>query len=96
MGQFAESKRKKAESTVTQSILIVPGQVLVGKLFIVSPGLNKNRGCGDTEHGPTHQNKTQFLPQSVSPTRKLPPCAWRGGACHCSRVMVGESGLKTR
>ena len=24
------------------------------------------------------------------------PCAWRGGACHCSRVMVGESGLKTR
>ena len=22
------------------------------------------------------------------------PCAWRGGACHCSRVMVGESGLK--
>ena len=24
------------------------------------------------------------------------PCAWRGGACHCSRVMVGESGLQTR
>ena len=24
------------------------------------------------------------------------PCAWRGGACHCSRVMVGESVLKTR
>ena len=24
------------------------------------------------------------------------PCAWRGGACHCSRVMVGESGLKKR
>ena len=23
------------------------------------------------------------------------PCAWRGGACHCSRVMVGESVLKT-
>ena len=25
-----------------------------------------------TEHGPAHQNKKQFLPQSVSPTRKLP------------------------
>ena len=25
-----------------------------------------------TEHGPTHQNKTQFNPQSVSPIRKLP------------------------
>ena len=23
------------------------------------------------------------------------PCEWRGGARHCSRVMVGESGLKT-
>ena len=23
------------------------------------------------------------------------PCEWRGGACHCSRVMVGESGLET-
>lgn len=47
MGQLAESKRKKAESTVTQSILIVPEQVLVSKLFIVSPGPNKNRGCGE-------------------------------------------------
>ena len=25
-----------------------------------------------TEHGPTHQNKTQFPPQTVSPIRKLP------------------------
>ena len=25
-----------------------------------------------TEHGPTHYNKTQFPPQSVSPIRKLP------------------------
>ena len=24
------------------------------------------------------------------------PCAWRGVACHCSRVMVGESVLKMR
>ena len=47
MSQLAESKQKKAEFTVTQTILIVPGQVLVGKLFIVSPGLNKNRGCGE-------------------------------------------------
>jgi len=23
------------------------------------------------------------------------PCEWRGGARHCSRVMVGESGLET-
>ena len=47
MGQLAESKRKKAESTVNQSILIVPGQVLVSQLFILSPGPNKNRGCGE-------------------------------------------------
>ena len=26
----------------------------------------------DTEHGPAHQNKTQFPPQSVSPIRKFP------------------------
>lgn len=45
MSQLAESKQKKAESIVTQSILIVSGQVLAGKLFIVSPGPNKNRGC---------------------------------------------------
>ena len=25
-----------------------------------------------TEHGPSHENKTQFPPQSVFPTRKLP------------------------
>ena len=24
------------------------------------------------------------------------PCEWRGGTRHCSRVMVGESGFKTR
>ena len=24
------------------------------------------------------------------------PCEWRGGMRHCSRVMVGESGFKTR
>ena len=24
-----------------------------------------------------------------------PPCEWRGGARHCSRAMVGESGLET-
>ena len=47
MSQLAESKQKKAEFTVTQTILIVPGQVLAGKLFIVSPGPNKNRGCGE-------------------------------------------------
>ena len=23
------------------------------------------------------------------------PCEWRGGARHCSRAMVGESGLET-
>ena len=47
MGQLAESKQKKAESTVTQTILIVPGQVLAGKLFLVSPCPNKNRGFGE-------------------------------------------------
>ena len=47
MSQLAESKQKKAEFTVTQTILIVPGQVLAGKLFIISPGPNKNRGCGE-------------------------------------------------
>ena len=47
MSQLAETKWKKAESTVIQSILIVPGQVLAGKVFIVSPGPDKNRGCGE-------------------------------------------------
>ena len=39
-------------------------------------------------------------PSSVSlswGTREVgSPCEWRGGAGHCSRVMVGESGLETR
>ena len=29
-----------------------------------------------TEHGPTHQNKTQFPPQSVSPIRKFPRASY--------------------
>ena len=28
------------------------------------------------EHGPSHQNKTQFPPQSVSPIRKLPKASY--------------------
>ena len=32
----------------------------------------KRIGLRFSEHGPTHQNKTQFPPQSVSPIRKLP------------------------
>ena len=31
-----------------------------------------NRENWIKEHGPTHQNKTQFPPQSVSPIWKLP------------------------
>ena len=29
-----------------------------------------------TEHGPAHQNKTQFPPRSVSPIRKLPEASY--------------------
>ena len=29
-----------------------------------------------TKHGPAHQNKTQFPPQSVSPIRKLPQASY--------------------
>ena len=41
---------------------------------------------------------------SISPSNEHPglvsfrmycPCEWRGGARHCSRAMVGESGLET-
>ena len=34
--------------------------------------IDRKLDCRFTEHGPTHQNKTQFPPQSVSPIRKLP------------------------
>ena len=34
--------------------------------------INRRLDLRFTEHGPTHQNKTQFPPQSVSPIRKLP------------------------
>ena len=34
--------------------------------------INRKLDYRFTEHGPTHQNKTQFPPQSVSPIRKLP------------------------
>ena len=34
--------------------------------------INRKLDYRFTEHGPAHQNKTQFRPQSVSPIRKLP------------------------
>ena len=34
--------------------------------------INRKLDYRFTEHGPAHQNKTQFPPQSVSPIRKLP------------------------
>ena len=37
-----------------------------------SPTLQQKIGLKFTEHGPAHQNKTPFIPQSVSPIRKLP------------------------
>ena len=37
-----------------------------------SPTLQRKWEKRFTEHGPTHQNKTQFLPQSVSSIKKLP------------------------
>ena len=47
-----------------------------GSLVCCSPWGHKESDMTEwlnwTEHGPTHQNKTQFPPQSVSPTRKLP------------------------
>ena len=36
------------------------------------PPINRKLDSRFTEHGPAHQNKTQFPPQSVSPIRKLP------------------------
>ena len=38
---------------------------------------DRTEQLNQTEHGPTHQNKTQFPSQSVSPIRKLPQ-AFRG------------------
>ena len=37
-----------------------------------APPINRKLDYRFTEHGPTHESKTQFPPQSVSPTRKLP------------------------
>ena len=34
--------------------------------------INRKLDIRFTEHGPAHQNKTQFSPQSVSPIRKVP------------------------
>ena len=36
-----------------------------------APPINRKLDLRFTEHGPAHQNKTQFPPQSVSPIRKL-------------------------
>ena len=37
----------------------------------IDPPINRKLDPRFTELGPTHQNKTQFAPQSVSPIRKL-------------------------
>ena len=37
-----------------------------------SPACQQKIGLRFSEHGPAHQNKTQFPPQSISPIRKLP------------------------
>ena len=37
-----------------------------------APPINRKLDQRFTEHGPTHQNKTQFPPQLVSSIRKLP------------------------
>ena len=47
MSKWEESKQNKAQSTITQSVFIVLGLVLIAKLLIVSPGPNKNRSCGE-------------------------------------------------
>ena len=36
-----------------------------------APPINRKWDQRFTEHGPTHQNKTQFPPQSVSPIRNF-------------------------
>ena len=36
-----------------------------------APPINRKPDLRFTEHGPTHQNKTQFPPQSVSPIERL-------------------------
>ena len=49
--------------------------------------------------GPRVRFPTRYLAGSVSLSwgaREVgSPCEWRGGARHCSRLMVGESGLET-
>ena len=41
-----------------------------------APPINRKLDSRFTEHGPTHQSKTQFPPQSVSPIRKLPSASY--------------------
>ena len=38
----------------------------------ITPPIKRKLDSRFTEHGPTHQHKTQVPPQSVSPIRKLP------------------------
>ena len=44
----------------------------ISNLSYAAPHINRKLDLRFTEHGPAHQNKTQFPPQSVFPIRKLP------------------------
>ena len=60
----------KEVSIVITSIIVWP-QVKQQRGNTAQP-INRKLNLRFTEHGPTHQNKTQFPPQSVYPIRMLP------------------------
>ena len=73
---LAEIKAISIKRTYAWSVVFsAPDCTVVTEYYSVlftAPPINRKLDWRFTEHGPTHQNKTQFPPQSVSPIRKLP------------------------
>ena len=53
---------------ITSNIVLAPGKYQGGN---TAPPINRKLNSRFEEHGPTHQKKTQFPPQSVSPIRSF-------------------------
>ena len=54
------------------SIIFVTSTTVWLQVNNTDPPINRKLDERFIDHGPAHQNKTDFPPQSVSPIRKLP------------------------
>ena len=68
---YAEYIVKNAELDEAQAGIKIAGRN-ISNLSYAAPHINRKLDLRFTEHGPAHQNKTQFPLQSVSLIRKLP------------------------